>query len=332
MERLPGHARLDILVAEPVTATVSAWVARSGPGAQACLIEAPADLPFSLWTQDLFLAREDGVLTLPPHFDRYSDLDAARLLARGAGHPTTEAPAYFEGGNLIAAGEMLLIGADMVIQNGGDGKALADQLDPHRYPVMLGTREPVEPEVTEPTDRPAPGWSHTMQWKISPGSRQPMFHLDLFVAPAGTTPDGTPRFLVGCPRRAARLLRHPERLHALSDSFDEVAETLSATGAQVIRNPLPLIWKDQPDEQHRTWFHLPVNNVLLEDLGPRARTVWLPGFASRTWPELSVIDDENAAIWAMMGYSVMRIPGLMPLAENLGALHCMAKVVAREAG
>ena len=34
-------------------------------------------------------------------------------------------------------------------------------------------------------------------------------------------------------------------------------------------------------------------------------------------------------VWALMGYSVVRVPGLMALAENLGALHCMAKIVAR---
>lgn len=317
-------------MAEPVAGAVSGWVAKSGPGAQACLVEAPADLPFSLWTQDLFLAREDGRLNMPPHFDRYKDLDAARLLAQGAGHPTAETPIYFEGGNLIAAGELLLIGADLVTQNGGDAEALAAQLDPSRVAVVLGTKEPLEAEVTEPSTRPAKDWTQTLRWKIAQGSAQPMFHLDLFVAPAGTLRDGTPRFLVGCPRRAARLLRHPERPHALSDQFDDIARALEATGAQVIRNPLPLIWKDQPDDRHRTWFHLPVNNVLLEDAGREARSVWLPCFASKTWPELAVIDNENAAIWAMMGYSVTRIPWMMPLAENLGSLHCMAKVVARE--
>ncbi|MFK7943720.1 MAG: hypothetical protein AB8B85_12520 [Paracoccaceae bacterium] len=316
-------------MAEPATAKVAEWVAKSGPGAEACLIEAPADLPFSLWTQDLFLARVNGELVIPPHFDRYRDLDAARILANGAGHPLAETTAYFEGGNIIPAGDLLLIGADLVTLNGGNAEALATHIDESRRPLVLGTAAPVKPETTEPTERPAKGWTHTIHWKISEGSTQPMFHIDLFVAPAGEEHDGTPRFLVGCPRRAARLLRHPDRPHALADKFDEVAATLEKAGARVIRNPLPLIWKDQPEKQHRTWFHLPVNNVLIEDLGPQGRTVWLPGFASKTWPELSVVDNENAAIWAMLGYSVTRIPGLMPLAENLGALHCMAKIVAR---
>ena len=330
MNRLPGHARLDILVAEAVSGQVSKWVANSGPGVEAGLIEAPGNLPFSLWTQDLFLARTCGELVLPPHFDRYKDLDAARLLAAASSHRVTETEIYFEGGNIIAAGDLLLIGLDLVTLNGGNVEALAEQLDETRTPVVLGTAAPVLPEAKEETERPAKGWTQTVRWKISEGSSQPMFHIDLFVAPAGEERDGTPRFLVGCPRRAARLLRHPDRPHALADKFDEIAKVLHDAGASVIRNPLPLIWKDRPEERHRTWFHLPVNNVLIEDLGPRGKTVWLPGFASKTWPELSVVDNENAAIWAMLGYSVTRIPGLMPLAENLGALHCMAKVVARE--
>lgn len=249
----------------------------------------------------------------------------------GAKCPISETKHYFEGGNIIAAGNWLLIGADIVTQTSCDPAKLARLIDPTRQPVVLSTKTPVEPEVTEPTDRPAPGWTHTLRWKLGQVSRQPMFHIDLFVAPAGTADDGSPRFLVGCPRQAAEIIGHPLWPHAMADQFDEIATQLTDAGADVIRNPLPLIWKDHLENRHRTWFHLPVNNVLVEDLGPGGRTVWLPGFASPAWSELAEIDNQNAAIWSMLGYSVIRIPGMMPLAENLGSLRCMAKVIARKA-
>jgi hypothetical protein len=308
---------------------VSEWLRASGPGAPAYLSPAPKNMAFSLWTQDMFLAREDGVLLTPPRFDRYQDLEAANALASNAGYKSKASSFYFEGGNILPVGDFLLIGADTITQNGGDAQAICAAVDPTRKPVVLGTGTAVPSEQTKRTNRPRTGWNETLRWKVIDGSRQPLFHIDLFIAPAGKTSEGTPRFLVGCPRRGAQELGHPVWDHALSDQLDEIAAQLSATGADVIRNPMPLIWKDQPDRKQRTWLHLPVNNVVLEDLGPEGRTVWLPCFGGGTWEELASVDDVNAAIWAMLGYSVIRVPNLMALAENLGALHCMAKVVAR---
>ena len=308
---------------------VSGWLDDSGPGALACLVTAPEDLSFSLWTQDMFLAQERGTLLTPPRFERYQDLEAAEALARGADRASYPSRVYFEGGNVIAAGDVLLIGADTLAQNGGKLPGLARELDPTRQPVVLGCADPVPAETTRPTDRPEPGWHETVHWKVSEGSRQPLFHLDLFIAPAGVAETGRPRFLVGCARRGAALIDQPLRAEAMADQLDEIADQLEARGAHVVRNPMPLIWKDQPEERQRTWFHLPVNNVLAENRGADGCTIWMPCFASEAWPELAAVDDTNAAIWALMGYSVVRVPGLMALAENLGALHCMAKIVAR---
>ena len=326
---LPREARLDILVSASALDTVSEWLRAAGPGETACLIEAPDELAFSLWTQDLFLARANGEVEFPPQFQRYQDLQAAKVLTSGAELNTHAANIYFEGGNVLAAGNWVLIGEDVALQNQVDPDVLVSAIDPGRRPIILGTELGDAHEVTRATDRPAHGWKETLHWRMPDGSRQPLFHLDLFIAPAGTGESGQPRFLVGCPRRGASALGHPVLPQALADAFDRIAGQLVEAGAQVIRNPMPLIWKDDPDKQERLWFHLPVNNVLVENLGHERKTVWLPCFASEHWPELQEIDNANAAIWALLGYSVIRIPGLMPLAENLGALHCMAKVVER---
>lgn len=329
MAGLPSHAKLEILVSPDVLADVSEWLRASGPGAAAYLSPSRDDMAFSLWTQDMFLAREDGLLLTPPQFDRYQDLEAATSLAKNAGLQTKAADFYFEGGNILATGDLLLIGVDTITHNGGDIETVCSAMDATRTPLVVGTAGPIPPEQTQRTNRPEKGWNETVRWKVSDGSRQPLFHIDLFIAPAGQSDDNKPRFLVGCPRRGAQELGHPNWDHALADQLDEVARQISKAGAQVIRNPMPLIWKDQPDLKHRTWLHLPVNNVVLEDLGAEGRTVWLPCFGGGAWKELSRIDNTNAAIWAMLGYSVIRVPNLLTLAENLGALHCMAKVVAR---
>ena len=329
LARLPREARLDILVAPQVLDQVSRWLNEAGPGEVATLIEAPENLAFSLWTQDLFLAYETAGLAVPPHFQRYQDLNAAKILASGAEVKLGTSSLYFEGGNIIAAGDWLLIGEDMLGQNHSDAATITGKLDPTRKPVVLGTDLGGAAETRRATERPEPGWTETIHWRMPEGSRQPLFHIDLFISPAGQGAHGQPRFMVGCPRRGAELLGHSVMPQALADGFDRIAEQLAGHGAEVIRNPMPLIWKDLPEKKERLWYHLPVNNVLVEDTGPGGKTVWLPSFASETWPEIQAIDDTNAAIWAMLGYSVIRIPGLMPLAENLGALHCMAKVVER---
>ena len=147
---LPQHAALDILVTGDGADTVAGWL--EGRSAPVNLVRAPARLACSHWVQDALLAaiRADGSpgLLISRRFRRYQDVEAAHRLAAGAGIPLEESDLAFEGGNVLACGTLLLMGADTVDQNGDDAQALAAALDPGRDPVVLGSAEPVATEST----------------------------------------------------------------------------------------------------------------------------------------------------------------------------------------
>jgi len=74
-----------------------------------------------------------------------------------------------------------------------------------------------------------------------------------------------------------------EGLRALVEQFDQVATLLSDQGLEVHRNPLALVWMDEPRKRLRTWFFAPANNVWVERHAGHGDHVWLPCFcASRT--------------------------------------------------
>lgn len=331
---LPEDAALDILVSRSAADTVAEWL--RGRAGRVNLVLAQDDLDYSHWVQDALLAATaaDGTprLLLSRRFERYQDAEAARRLAAGAGIPLTESDLAFEGGNVLPCGERLLLGADTAHQNGGDVSTLTSTLDGAREPLVLGCDGPVPVEQTRAAAHPGEGWTETLHYRVSDTSHQPLFHIDLMVTPAGEAEDARPCFLVGCPRLGAQALGHPLLDHANAGAFDDLAEALGRAGVRVVRNPQPLVWMDDVDERHRTWFHLPVNNVLVEDRGAGRRRVWLPCFGQDHWSELAVVDDANAAVWEDLGFDVQRVPGLLMLAENRGALRCMCKVMARNSG
>jgi hypothetical protein len=330
LTHLPRDVRIDILVSPRAKARVAEWVEAAGRTTDTHLVQAPEDLDFSLWMQDVFAVTAGTPhLLLPATFSRYDDLAAVKHLAKELALPVTEKDLAFEGGNMLVCGDLLLIGANRLGPAPLPSKDLAKQLDGDRRAVVLGCSDPLPSQQKAPFDLDGEQWTSIQHHLEREGRVQPLFHIDLFIAPAGTTPGGRPRFLVGCPRLGAKLLDHPILDHALAPAFDEIAGQLKAAGAEVIRNPLPLIWMDEPEKRHRTWFHLPANNVLVEDCGRGRSRVFLPCFAQDHWQELERIDAANAAIWEDLGFEVISIPDLLPLAENRGALHCMCKVIAR---
>lgn len=318
---LPDEAELDVLASESARDAVAGWT-RGHPSAVRLHV-APDSLNFSHWAQDAFTAATDEngapLLLTSSEFARYQDLEAARLLADAADVSTVEIATPLDGGNILAVGDRLLIGADLAGHMEDGFPALDD-----RRPTPVGCTDPAPASETRPSSHLPDGWREIIRSAIPAGSRQPLFHIDLFVAPAGDN-----RFLVGCPRLGAEALGLDLLDHADADRFDAAAARLSADGAEVIRNPQPLIWFDDPESRTRSWLHLPVNNVIAEDGGPGRRTVWLPSFAQDHWRPLQAIDRANAAIWRDLGFDVRLVPDLMELAENRGALNCMCKVVSR---
>lgn len=317
---LPFSAGIDILVGETQFTVVSNWTEARPNTRIHC---APKDLDFSHWAQDALGGVQDacgvGVM-LSERFDRNDDAAASKALANAAGLRLSQTSASYDGGNVLAMGDMLLVGADMT---------QAPDFDDGRHFITLKTETPRQPEATVPSALLPDGWREVIRSGVAENARQPLFHLDLFISPAGTGPSGQPRWLVGCPRLGAEVLGVELVDHADAVLFDEIADCLRSNGCEVVRNPQPVIWTDQLEQKLRTWFHLPVNNVLVEIARPDA-SVWMPCFQSEAWPELSAVDAVNKALWQSLGFQVHLVHNCLPLAERRGALRCMCNVITRD--
>lgn len=318
LKALPTDIRLHVLTDGRARAQVRRWLEQYRPGSQTDLHEISSDLDFSLWIQDPLLFGADGTAFLSSCFDRYDDREAAGKLAEAMGCPQAPSPVQIDGGNLIVHGDTALISA-----NAHASDADLATLDATRRFIAVGTRLACPAQETRATDRPAEGWNEIVHALSAEGTGQPIFHLDHFIAPAGHV-GSRPRFLVGCPRLGAEAIGHPDWPHAQADAFYEIAVCLENHGAEVVRNPQPLVWVDRPEQKFRRWFHLPVNNVLIH-----GDSVIMPAFANGHWPELAAIDRANAEIWQACGFAVHPVPGAMALAEGMGGPRCMVKVTAR---
>lgn len=320
----PEYVRFDILTSAEAKGRVAAWVEGR---AEAHIHAAPEGLDFTHWARDALVAVETGAgprVLISEKFGRRDDAAAARALAEAAGVEVRETHIALDGGNLLAQGGDVLVGRELF-------EAGADSLDAGsaRRVIALGTATARPAETVVDSQILPTGWRERRRTGVGKGQVQPLFHIDLFVSPAGKTPEGRPRWLVGCPRLGARHLGLEMPDHADAELFDEVAANLADTGAEVIRNPQPLIWTDWPDKRLRTWHHFPVNNVIVEIEAKAQPRVWLPHFACEAWQELARIDAANRAIWEGLGFGVTPVTGCLALAERRGALRCMLNVVAR---
>jgi hypothetical protein len=150
----------------------------------------------------------------------------------------------------------------------------------------------------------------------------------MFLTLAGRGDDGRYRVLVGDPRLAAQMLDQPVRPHAMAEVYDDVAAGLDRRGFDVRRNPLPLVYLDDPRDRVRLWYFATANNALVQDV-PGDRVVLLPTYGHGEWPELAITDEANAQIWRELGYQARMLGDFHPFAENLGAVHCITKYLAR---
>jgi hypothetical protein len=103
-----------------------------------------------------------------------------------------------------------------------------------------------------------------------------------------------------------------------------------------MRNPLPFIYFDDPDARMRAWFYASANNCWVECPGesPAADDhagcrVFLPEYGFGAWPELKASDDTNAMLWEGLGFEVIRGGDFLPLADQLGSLNCVTRILER---
>jgi hypothetical protein len=339
LAKLPAETRFLVLTHESAAETVAGWSDRID------VVAGPDHINFSVWAEDGYVVVIDAGTTYlvePFSFPRYGDSLVADLVANAdPAIERTQAPLYFQGGNLLIGDDFFLLGADypantlryvggILVPESGERPAdlvrrlYGEYLDPDRRLIYVGSTLPVPEQRTRRFTLDGAEWTEVLYAGNQPGTTQPVFHIDMFVTLAGRGDDGRYRVLVGDPRAAAEVLGTPTPAHAMPEVFDDIAAGLRRQGFDVLRNPLPLVYVDDPDRRERWWYFATANNALIA-----GGVAYLPTYGHGAWPELAATDEANGRIWAGLGYEVVYLTDFHPFAENLGSVHCIKKYLAR---
>ena len=281
----------------------------------------------------------------PAAFPRYGDALIADEVSRAGDLDLYQAPLHLQGGNVLIGDDFFFVGIDYPLLTFDEGileaptRAAQDgvlrevyrtYLDAQRTFVPVGTTLPVPPAERREFRLRGATWTEEIYAGNQPGTRQPVFHIDMFVSLAGRGSDGRYRVLVGDPREAARLTGEPLQPHAMAAVFDDIARDLERRGYAVTRTPLPLAYSDDVETRVRSWYFATSNNVLVHAPAGERPVVFIPTYAHGPFASvLDATDARNAEIWRGLGYDVVALGDFHPFASNLGAAHCIKKYLAR---
>lgn len=329
--------RISIVVHESAIARIRALLQRVGRREGVNCVAAPDSAALWGWAQDrCVVCRDDRTgASVILHGLSAEGQDTARFVAIAqAGGRAVATRLRLEGGNILADADLCFVGTDLAEDNAGLAERFAAEIEGRRAVVPIGGEAPL---IRRGPLRFAihPGdlrWREALDRGLSrSGTRQPVFHLDMFMTLAGRGPDGRLRVLVGDPSAASVLIGLPLPEGVRQQAFDDVACLVERQGCAVIRNPLPFIYHDDPDARMREWFYASSNNAWVEHVAEGRSRVWLPQYGFGAWPELRATDEANAEIWRGLGFEVVPAGDFLPLADQLGALNCVSKILEREA-
>ena len=352
---LPAPVELTVVAHASVVADVEQAVERERPSSKTTIVEAPNYLRYTVWAEDPYVVVDD-VATTPPRrflvepftFPRAGDSVVADLVAEASELQSTQSPLFFQGGNILIGDDFVLIGVDYLFETLDtflryrpvlgmpDDRAQAqdfivdlfrETFDAEREVFFTGTRLRVPETETRPLLIEGEDWTEVLY--AGSGHHQPIFHIDMFISLAGRGPSGRYRLLVGSPVAADRLLDRPSVTHGMSEIFDDVARQLEVQGFEVIRNPLPLTYVDNPNAKERFWYFATSNNCLVQIDEAAGNYVWLPTYGHGAWSDLTVTDEANRVLWEELGFTVHQLADFNVFAQNLGSVHCMKKYLAR---
>lgn len=373
---MPAGVKFIVLVHESAANAVNAWITSHNHAPHAVVIEAPDYLHFSVWAEDGYVVSTDDQATFfiePYAFPRYADSLVSDMVSHGTSLSNTQAPLYFQGGNCLVGDDFWFIGVDYpanslryipsVIspQAGEDNdvfirRLYREYLDVNRNLIYIGSTTPVPSETYRLVKENGAYKVDNVFAGNHVGTRQPLFHIDMFITLAGRNSAGKYRVLVGDPSAAAQLTGERISDYHMTAVFQNIAEALTKLGFDVIRNPLPLTSASEtveteafnhPDDavfyaiyselkkaniqsvEMRSWYFATANNALVEYLPGGTSTVYLPTYGHDKWAHLKTTDDENKRIWEQLGFQVRQLSNFHPFAQNLGAVHCIKKYLAR---
>ncbi len=348
LAKLPQTTELLILTHAAVAGDVTGWLAEAKRTSRVKVVETDDFLGFSVWAEDAYAVIADGTrhaFVEPAAFPRYGDALIADEVSRAGDLDLYQAPLHLQGGNVLIGDDFFFVGIDYPLATFDEGileaptGAAQDDLlrevyrrflDARRTFVPVGTTLPVPAAARREFRLEGVTWTEEIHAGNQPGTRQPIFHIDMFVSLAGRAADGRYRVLVGDPRAAARLTGEELQAHAIAPVFDDVARDLARRGYDVTRTPLPLVYADDPEARVRSWYFATSNNVLVHAPEGERPSVFVPTYAHGPFADaLAPTDRVNAEIWEGLGYDVVALQDFHPFASNLGAAHCIKKYLAR---
>jgi hypothetical protein len=298
---------------------------------------------YSIWAQDAYVALTDAnrsmILAESVCFTRDHDMSVADDLSMQTSIRQKQSYLYFQGGNVLQAGNYALVGMDYIVENEGR--------------MFLETRQKVLKEFERLFGRPviAVGREELIPHKhrqyLGGGLFQPVFHIDMYVTPTNTKgSSGREIIFVGSPALARQILGEKSEENDLDAYFDETASQLSEY-FEVVRMPLlPRQYKTKEMEIPRHYY-LSYNNALVETFVKKkqvVRNVYLPAFEKSVDGFLDdhfitqyygdrkkyrQLDKAAAKIWEAAGFRVFKMDGLEDLAMSWGSVHCITKAVRR---
>lgn len=348
LAKLPSNTEFIFLSHSSTLPDLEKILRRTKTKSRSQVIEVPDTVRFSVWAEDAYAVTQNNgtdrsYLVEPASFPRLEDALIADIISTQTDLGHYHASLYFQGGNILIGDDFWMIGADypnkslkigIISPEPGELKLEAVKrlygrsLDKNKKMIILGSSLPVPSHQERPITINGQNWIEEIYTGNKTGTSQPMFHIDMFVTLAGRNSSGQPIILVGDPKMASTILGEPVEKHAMEHIYNDIAKNLANQGFEVIRNPLPLIYQDNPKEKIRSWYFATANNALVE-ISDANKEVWFPTYGYGPWSNLVATDQANKKIWEDLGFKVNMLGDFHPFAYNLGAAHCITKFIKR---
>jgi len=350
LSKLPVTIKFIVVTHTSVEPTVAQWFKVAGFNSVE-MLAVPDHLHFSVWAEDGYVVAKDTAsgetfFVEPFHFPRYADGLIADFVSNGTSLSHTQAPLYFQGGNVLVGDDFFFIGADypanslgyinkVIVPALGEKpfdtvhRLYREYMDKARDLYYVGSTIPVPSETRRSIVIDGEQWTEVIYSGNKEGTVQPLFHIDMFITFAGRDAGGKYQLVVGDPSLAAQALGVPLWPHAMQEVFDNIATGLNTLGFSVTRNPLPLVYVDDSSTRERLWYFATANNALVQIIDDGKKNIWLPKYGFGGWTSLVETDNMNVKIWESLGFTATLLSDFHPFAENLGAVHCIKKYLDR---
>ncbi len=298
---------------------------------------------YSIWAQDAYLALQDhkGDIWLSESicFTRDHDMSVADDVAMQTDLKRMQSYLYFQGGNVLQAGDFVMIGMDYILENQGRVFLESSAKVLNAFEVLLG-----HPIIAVGRKDLIP---HKHRQYLGGGLFQPIFHIDMYVTPTNQKGKNKKEIVfVGSPRLAREILNEEPMDSDLDIYFDETATQLGHF-FDVRRMPLlPSQYRTKEMELPRHYY-LSYNNAVVESYisnNKKFNHVYLPSFEASVedfandkyitqyygnQKKYRKLDQAAKKIWQSVGFKVFQIPGLEDLAMSWGSVHCITKAIRR---